>query len=102
MAPQTCNIPCEHLKLPVPQKLCSCLFCVTCLDAAQAVLQSKLTAAADVESYQCAVQVLMVVQQAIQALNTDSADGDKQAEVANAVAVCLCEHFRWERPVHNL
>jgi hypothetical protein len=36
----------------------------------------------------------MVTQQAAQALSTDSSDDDQQVNVANAVAACLCEHFR--------
>ena len=40
------------------------------------------------------LQVLMVTQQAAQALSTDSSDDEQQVNVANAVAACLCQHFR--------
>ncbi|DBA85049.1 TPA: hypothetical protein ACH3X2_005780 [Trebouxia sp. C0005] len=39
-------------------------------------------------------KVLMVTQQAAQALKTDSLNDDQQVNIVDAVAACLCEHFR--------
>lgn len=36
----------------------------------------------------------MVTQQAKEALTTDSAGVENEVKVVNAVAACLCEHFR--------
>lgn len=41
------------------------------------------------------LQVLMVVQQAMEARNTDSNHPDSQARAIKAASACLLEHFRY-------